>query len=132
MEKKVGSDGADGEPSMIDSSLPLLTAVPAGAIGPFQWGLWSALAPRSSRFRIALVAAVLQAGGGPSLPWLPLPGDAPAAMAQNQRPPADDPFAEELNPFPREEKPKPRAYRAGTPPAGPAGEGHRPCPTRAR
>jgi len=29
-------------------------------------------------------------------------------MAQNQRPPADDPFAEELNPFPREEKPKPR------------------------
>ena len=108
MEKKVGSDGADGEPSMIDSSQPLPTAVPAGAIGPFQWGLWSALAPRSSRFRIALVAAVLQAGGGPSLPWLPLPGDAPAAMAQNQRPPADDPFAEELNPFPREEKPKPR------------------------
>lgn len=93
---------------MIDSSLPLPTAALAGAIGPCPRGLWSALGPVGLRFRIALVAAVLQAGGGPSLPWLALPGDAPAAMAQNQRLPADDPFAEELNPFPREEKPKPR------------------------
>ena len=109
MEKRREFVGAVGGTSMIDSSQPLPTAVPAAVIGPCPWGLWSALAPVGLRFRIALVAAVLQAGGGPSLPWLALPGDAPAAMAQNQRPPADDPFAEELNPFPREEKPKPRS-----------------------
>ena len=109
MKKRREFDGAVGGTSMIDSSLPLPTAVHPGAIGPCQSGLGSALAPVGLRFRIALIAAVLQAGGGPSLPWLALPGDAPAAMAQNQRPPADDPFAEELNPFPREEKPKPRS-----------------------
>ena len=87
MEKRRVFDGAVGGTSMIDSSLPLQTAAPAGAVGPGPRGLWSALAPVGLRFRIVLVAAALQSGGGPSLPWLALPGDAPAALAQNQRPP---------------------------------------------
>lgn len=57
----------------------------------------------------ALVVVALHAGGGLTLPGLSLPGDASEAHAQaQQRPPVDDPFAEELNPFPRAETPKPR------------------------
>lgn len=58
---------------------------------------------------MAVIAATVQVGGGLYVPGLELPGDASAAHAQvPQRPPVDDPFAEELNPFPRADTAKPR------------------------
>jgi len=63
---------------------------------------------RYGRFRLAVLLAALQVGGGIALPGLSWPGEPTAARAENEQRPADDPFAEELNPFPREEKPKPR------------------------
>lgn len=68
--------------------------------------------------RLAVIAAMLQAGGGLSIPGLSLPGVTSAARAQApQRPPVDDPFAEELNPFPRADTAKPRTGQTPRSPA---------------
>jgi len=65
-------------------------------------------ARRRRSFWLAVIAATLQVADM-QVPGLTLPGDAPSAHAQApQRPPVDDPFAEELNPFPRADTAKPR------------------------
>lgn len=65
-------------------------------------------ARRGRSIWLAVIAATLQVGGL-QVPGLTLPGDASSAHAQApQRPPVDDPFAEELNPFPRADTAKPR------------------------
>lgn len=105
MEEKRDSDGADGgtstmiEPSLFRSSQARAATVPS----------CPPAGQRRGRVRLAVLLAALQMGGGIALPGLSWIGDSVAARAENeQRPPVDDPFAEELNPFPREEKPKPR------------------------
>ena len=96
---------------MIESSLLRLSSAPRAASSAFlpeRWALRRRVAGWSGRFRWAFLLAALQAGGGIALPGLSWPGEPTAARAENEQRPADDPFAEELNPFPREEKPKPR------------------------
>jgi lipoprotein NlpI len=105
METKRDSDGADGGTStMIEPSL-FRSSKARAAMGPSD----ASARQRRGRVRLAVVLAALQMGGGIALTGLSWLGDSFAARAENeQRPAIDDPFAEELNPFPRDEKPKPR------------------------
>lgn len=96
---------------MIESSLLRLSSAPRAACSAFRperRGHRRGVTERYGRLRLAVLLAALQVGGGITLPGLSLPGEPAAAVAENEQRPADDPFAEELNPFPREEKPKPR------------------------
>ena len=96
---------------MIESSFLRLSSAPraaSSACPPERSGHRQGVSDRSGRFRVALLLAALQVGGGIGIPGISWPGEPMAARAENEQRPADDPFAEELNPFPREEKPKPR------------------------